>query len=135
MNHRDYSRNFVFKHFYANGVWAGRGDVRVSLMKRPFVLNHEDTDLGPYRSAMLVSAPMINLTQAGKYRSCDADDVLFANLDMDEVVVGILIHDDKVPIAFFGDLPVFPMFTANGPINIVWSNGVWKIFALGEKKS
>ena len=119
---------FVFDVFKKNPSWDGRTDVVVSLLRAAVFPQATDRDTSRYEPFIAASEVMTGLHKVeGAY---NASSVTFHSVGGRDMIVGLLIHSNREPIAHIGHAAGLPLWTNGGDIIITWDRGPTKIFRI-----
>ena len=119
---------FVFEAFKMNPSWEGRTDVVCSQLRAAVFPQATDRDTSRYEPFIAASEPMLDLHKVdGAY---NASSVTFNSVAGRYMVVGLLIHSKREPIAHIGHAAGLPLWTNGSDIIIAWDRGPTKIFRI-----
>lgn len=122
-----------FRFYVFDGKWAGRTDVKVSLLKAGVQSDNHHSTLEPYIPYMIGTNTLENLRTLDDW-VIDADDIFIKTTKGNETtpIVAALIHDNDIPIAFLSGVPHLPLMTKRA--KITWDNGNIRIAQLVNTK-
>jgi hypothetical protein len=122
-----------FRFYAFDGHWAGRTDVKVSLLKHGVQPNPRHSSLEPYTPYIIGTNTLENLRTLNDW-VIDADDITIKTTKGNEStpIIAALIHDNDVPIAYISGVPYLPL-TAKKAI-VTWDNSDLRIAQLVDTK-
>ena len=122
-----------FRFYAFDGQWAGRTDVKVSLLKDGVQPNPRHSSLEPYTPYMIGTNTLENLRALDDW-IIDADDITIKTTKGNEStpIIAALIHDNDIPIAYISGVPYLPF--ASKKAIITWDNSNLRIAQLVDTK-
>lgn len=122
-----------FRYYVFDGKWAGRTDVKVSLLKHGAQPDPRHNSLEPYTPYIIGTNTLENLRTLDDW-VIDADDITINTTKGNDStpIVAALIHDSETPIAYISEVPHLPF--ASKKAIITWKNDSVRIARLVDKK-
>ena len=119
---------FVFEAFEKNPSWTDRTDIVCSLLRAAVFPQATDRDTSRYEPFIAASEVMTGLHKVeGAY---NASNVTFHSVGGRDMIVGLLIHSNREPIAHIGHAAGLPLWPNGSDITITWDRGPTKIFRI-----